>query len=170
MRGVAAVEMALIAPALILAYFGVTEVTMAMMAHRRASHVTSAVGDLVTQSAQIGPTSMTDVFTIGRTLMRPFDETKLKVRVTSVQMDANKSLKVVWSRDYGGMGALAADSVVDDSKAATLLSPYESLVITETSYAFTSPLNYALKGVFTFADKAYMRPRKSDQVVWTTTG
>jgi Flp pilus assembly protein TadG len=170
MRGVAAVEMALIAPGLILAYFGVAEVTMAMMASRRANHTTSAIGDLVTQSAQVGPKAMSDIFKIGSTLMRPFDGTKLKVRVTSIRMEANRSLTVRWSESYGGMTELTDGAVITDAKASTLLSPFESLVITETSYSFSSPLDYALKGVFTFGDAAYLKPRKSDEVVWVTNG
>lgn len=166
-RGVAAVEMALIAPVLIVGYFGVAEVTMAMMAQRRASHAASAVGDLVTQSQQMNNATMTDIFRIGTTMVRPFPEDKLKMRVTSVVMDANKNITVVWSRDSGGMGALEADEPIVDENLTSVLKPFESMVMTEMSYTFESPLDRALPNALTFSDKTYLKPRRSDQVVWS---
>jgi len=166
-RGVAAVEMALIAPAMIVGYFGVAEVTMAMMAHRRASHAVSAIGDLVTQSTQMNTATMTDIFSIGTTMMRPFPEAPLKVRVTSVKMDASNNIKVVWSKTSGGMPALSGTVV--DPKLSTLLKPYESMVMTEMSYSFDSPFKQALPNALNFADKAYLKPRRSDEVLWSTT-
>ena len=167
-RGVAAVEMALIAPVLIVGYFGVAEVTMAMMAHRRASHAASAVGDLVTQSQQMNSATMTDIFRIGTTMMRPFPENKLQMRVTSVKMDASNNIKVVWSQGSGGMGPLSAGATVVDPKLASLLKPYESMVMTEMGYKFESPLDQALPNALTFSDKTYLKPRRSDEVVWST--
>jgi len=49
-RGLAAVEFALIAPAMILLYCGLVEVCQAIIASRKTDHVASAVADLVTQA------------------------------------------------------------------------------------------------------------------------
>lgn len=166
--GLAAVEMALIAPVMIFGYFGLTEVTMAMMAHRRASHAASTIGDLVTQSAQMNTATMTDIFTIGSTMMRPFPSGPLQMRVTSVQMDVNENIKVIWSKGSGGMGALAVGSTVTDAKLKTMMKAYDSIIITEMSYSYDSPFKQALPNTLTFADKAYLRPRRSDQVLWST--
>ena len=60
-RGVSAVEFALIAPVLIVFYFGIAELTQAMMASRRASHVASSIGDLVAQEQSVTNAEMTKV-------------------------------------------------------------------------------------------------------------
>ena len=57
-RGAAAVEFAFIAPVMILMYYGLAELTQAMMADRRASHVASAIGDLVAQDTAINTTEI----------------------------------------------------------------------------------------------------------------
>ncbi len=91
-RGVSAVEFALVAPVLILIYFGMAELSQAMMAQRRVSHSASAIGDLVTQSNAVtvngvtsGTTSkLSDLFSAASTILSPFDTAPLKLRVSSI--------------------------------------------------------------------------------------
>ncbi|MES2341384.1 MAG: TadE/TadG family type IV pilus assembly protein, partial [Pseudomonadota bacterium] len=70
-RGAAAVEFAFVAPVMILIYYGMAELTQAMMADRRASHVASAIGDLVAQDTDISATEMTDIFNVGKAIVAP---------------------------------------------------------------------------------------------------
>ena len=65
-RGIAAVEFALIAPVVILLYCGFAELTMAMMAERRAAHTASVVADLVAQTPSISSAELTDIWTVGQ--------------------------------------------------------------------------------------------------------
>jgi Flp pilus assembly protein TadG len=163
--GLAAVEMALIAPVMIFGYFGLTEVTMAMMAHRRASHAVSTIGDLVTQSTQINAATMDDIFTIGTTMMRPFSSSTLQLRVTSVQMDASQNITVIWCKTSGGAALMSG--TVNDAKLKTLMKPWDSIIITDMAYSYKSPFGQALPDALNFSDKAYLRPRRSDQVLWS---
>jgi len=167
-RGLAAVELALIAPVMIAAYFGMAEVSMAMMAHRRASHAAAAVGDLVTQSVSMNDATITDIFSIGTTMMRPFDTAPLKMRVTSVKMDASNNIKVVWSKTTGGMAAQVAGTTIVNADLSALMAPNQSMVITDMGYQFTSPFQRALPDALNFSDTTYLKPRKSDEVVWST--
>ena len=88
-RGVSAVEFALLAPALIACYFGLAEMCGALLAERKASHIASAVGDLVAQTTTIHDSDMTDIWTVSATLMAPMSTTTLKMRVTSIVADAS---------------------------------------------------------------------------------
>jgi Flp pilus assembly protein TadG len=163
-RGVSAVEFALIAPIMILIYFGLAELTMAMMAERRASHTASVIADLVAQTTQINSTEMTAVFKIGQAIMKPFPTGTLKMRVTSVKADAGGTPKVVWSQG-SGMSPLTAGANVTGFPAG-LVAANESVVMTETAYAFTSPLKQVLPNAMNFSEKFYLRPRKSVEVAW----
>lgn len=163
-RGVSAVEFALVAPVMILLYFGLAELTMAMMAERRASHTASAIADLVAQTPQINQTEMDAIFMIGDAILKPFPTTTLKMRVTSVKADANNIPKVTWSKSKN-LSPLTAGSTVT-SFPANLLAANESLVMAESSYTFTSPLKKVMPNGITFSQKFYLKPRKSAEVVW----
>jgi Flp pilus assembly protein TadG len=167
-RGVSAVEFALIAPFMILLYFGLVELCQALIAERKASHVASAVGDLVAQSESVtsaaggsGPTSLVDIYSIGSSIMAPFDTSSLKIRVTSVTADANAVPRVDWSNGYGGYSALAKTSTVT---LPMTLSAGDSIVMSEAKYTYNSPIGYVLPKVQKFSEVFYLRPRRSDKV------
>ena len=163
-RGVAAVEFALIAPVMVLMYCGLVELCQAMIAERKANHVASAVGDLVAQAEGVTTSELSDIFSIGNTIMAPYATTTLKMRVSSVTADTNNTPKVDWSRGYGGLGALTAGSTV--TLPMTLTSG-ESIVMSEAQYAYTSPMQYILPSALNYSEKFYLRPRRSDKVTCT---
>lgn len=167
-RGVSAVEFALIAPFMILLYFGLVELCQALIAERKASHVASAVGDLVAQSESVtkaaggsGPTSLVDIYSIGNSIMAPFATSTLQIRVTSVTADVNAIPKVDWSNGYGGFTALGKTAVVT---LPMTLSAGDSIVMSEAKYTYNSPIGYVLPKVQNFSEIFYLRPRRSDKV------
>lgn len=160
-RGVSAVEFALIAPMLLVLYAGLSELCQAMIAERRAGHVASAIGDLVAQTETVSTGDLNDIFAIGKTIMNPFPQAPLKARITSITADANKTTKVDWSRG-SGMGALAAGASVT---VPLDLAAGDSVVMAETSYAYTSPIKYILPNAMNFEETFYLRPRRSDKVL-----
>jgi Flp pilus assembly protein TadG len=164
-RGVAAVEFALLAPVMILLYCGMAELTMAMMAERRASHAAAVVADLVSQSNQMNATQMTDVFRVAKAIMQPFPADGMDMRVTSVKADANAVPKVVWSRG-DGMTALTATTTAT-AVPANLLVAGDSVVMAEMTYTYESPLHYVVPDGMTFKQTFFLKPRKSPEVVWT---
>ena len=97
-RGVSAVEFALIAPAMIAFYFGLAEITQALLAERRTGHAASAIGDLVAQSSTVSNADLTDIFQVATTIMQPYPTESLKIRVTSVKANAAGATSVAWSR------------------------------------------------------------------------
>ncbi|MDB5472479.1 MAG: pilus assembly protein TadE [Caulobacter sp.] len=161
-RGVSAVEFALIAPALIAFYFGLAELTQAMMAERRTSHAASSIGDLVAQSTQISDATVTDIFTIARAVMSPFPTTTLKMRVTSIVADSSAVPKVAWSKG-DGLTALGANST--QTVPTGLISVAgDSVILSEVQYSYDSPVDYFVPNAVVFNKKFYLRPRKSDAV------
>jgi Flp pilus assembly protein TadG len=164
-RGVAAVEFALMAPVMILLYCGLAELTMGMMAERRASHAAAVVADLVSQSNQMNATQMTDIFQVADAIMKPFPAETLKMRVTSVWADDNAVPKVQWSRG-DGLTPLSAN-ITATAVPANLMVAHDSVIMAEVSYAYDSPLRQVLPDTLTFTHTFFLRPRKSPQVVWT---
>jgi Flp pilus assembly protein TadG len=161
-RGVAAVEFALIAPVAILLYCGFAELTMAMMAERRAAHAASVVADLVAQEPHVTAAEMTDIFNIGNAIMNPFPATPLKLRVTSVTADANGVPQMTWTKVSGGAAPMPAGPVA--GVPANLLAAGDSVIQADMQYAYTSPLRMTVPNALSFSNTFYLRPRRSPQV------
>jgi Flp pilus assembly protein TadG len=159
---VSAVEFAMIAPIMILLYYGLAEITMAMMAERRASHAASAIGDLVTQDTAVTPAEVDDIFKVANQIVYPFPTASLKMRVTSVKADASAVPKVVWSRGQG-LTALSVNATVT-GLPANFLAAGESTVMTEVQYPYDTPLKQVIPRTLNFNEKTYLRPRRSTEV------
>ncbi len=163
-RGAAAVEFAFIAPVMILMYYGLAELTQGMMADRRASHVASAIGDLVAQDTVINTTEMNDIFNVGKAIIAPFPTSGLSMRVTSIRKDSTGAIQVVWSKSSGSMGVLSTVSSVPTG----LIANNESVILAESSYVYNSATKKALPNALTFTQKYYLKPRKTAQVAWSS--
>jgi Flp pilus assembly protein TadG len=177
-RGVAAVEFALLAPFLVLAYFGLAELTEGLMASRKVSAVASTIGDLTAQAASTTPSQISDIFTVGHTLMQPFPTTGqvLTMRVSSVTVDANNVPRIDWSEGQG-MGALAKGAAVT-LPLATKASPTDpskpfiasgqSVIMAEAHYQFSSPVAQYLPQTSNLTDTLYLSPRQGTTVACTS--
>lgn len=163
-RGAAAVEFAFVAPVMIFMYYGLAELTQGMMADRRASHVASAIGDLVAQDTDISTAEMTDIFNVGKAIIAPFPTAGLSMRVSSIRKDATGTLTVMWSKGYGSMGAITTIATIPTG----LIANNESVIVAESSYAYNSTTKQALPNTLTFTQKYYLKPRKTAQVAFTT--
>ena len=159
-RGVSAVEFAMLAPVLIAFYFGMAEFCQGYMAQKRMGHVSAMVADLIAQEEQVSSAAVDDIFAIGGLIMKPFPTTALKQRVSSVTRTSGVA-RVQWSRGRG-MDPRAPDSVItlpDD-----LIADGESVVVSEATYDYDSPVDYLMPTVTQFSHIYYLRPRTVDQV------
>jgi Flp pilus assembly protein TadG len=167
-RGVSAVEFALIAPVLILVYFGLAELSTGLTAKQRVSHATSAVGDLVAQADKpLSTSDLDNIFTAARTIVAPFPTAKLGLQVTSITGDASGKPLVDWS-DVSGTGLTKRkknDPV--DLPPGLIDEPGETVIMAEATYAFDSPVGYVLPDGLVFNDHFYLRPRSAAQVTCT---
>ncbi len=160
-RGVAALEFALCAPVMILLYCGVAELTLGLMAERRASHAASIVADLVAQESSTTATEMTDIFNVGNAILRPFPSTALKMRISAITADNNGIAKVVWSQGKGQSGRSVGTI---SGFPSNLLAANESIIMAEVSYSYDSPLHQVLRTPLNYSETFYLKPRKSAAV------
>ena len=159
-RGVSAVEFALIAPVMIAFYFGMAEFCQGYMAQKRMGHVSAMVADLVAQEETVATANLDDIFQIGGLIMKPFSTTPLKQRVSSVTQTAGVA-KVTWSRGQG-MTKRATNEVI--VLPTGLISNGESIIVSEATYDYDSPVDYLMPAVTRFSHIYYLRPRTVDNV------
>jgi len=167
-RGVAAIEFALVAPILICAYLGMAEVTLGLMASRQTSHLAATVGDLASQSDNLTAANLTDLWTIGASMLQPFSTgTALKIRLSEVYMDPNTSKATVqWSKNNGNWSDYAPGKVIS-AITTTQLSSGQYLMMTEVEYDYVSPLGNFLPGTTAMTYTFYHHPRNGSQVTQT---
>ena len=163
-RGVSAVEFALIAPVIIVFYFGLAEFCQAFMVQKRMGRTAAAVADLVTQNETVTRADVADVFEVGDLMMRPFSAETLSQRATAVTRQEDGSVEVDWSLGQGMAARAPGEEVtVPDG----LIAAGESVVMTEITYDYESPFADLLPGMTQFSHTYYLRPRKVEQVICT---
>ena len=160
-RGVSAVEFAMLAPVLIGFYFGMAEFCQGYMAQKRMGHVTSMIADLVAQEDSVGTANLDDIFDLGGLIMKPFNASGLKQRVSSVTRTGGVA-RVDWSR-ADGMVARAVNSTI--TLPDNLIVDGQSVVVSEATYDYDSPVDYFMPGITRFSQTYYLRPRTVDKTL-----
>jgi Flp pilus assembly protein TadG len=160
-HGVSAVEFAMLAPVLIAFYFGMAEFCQGYMAQKRMGHVSAMVADLVAQEEEVGTANLDDIFDIGGLIMKPFPTAALKQRVSSVTRTSGVA-RVDWSRG-DGMDPRAVASTI--TLPADLIADGESVIVSEATYDYDSPVDYLMPTITRFSHIYYLRPRTVDRTL-----
>lgn len=161
--GLAATEFAFLAPVLIMFYLGLVEICSAYMAQKRMGHVTSMVADLAAQEETLNTTNLSDIAKIGSVIMLPYSATPLSIRVSSVTRTGNIAT-VDWS---WGKGMTARKDKETVTLPADLITNGQSIIMSEATYAYKSPVNDVLPGITTFKAVYYLRPRIAEKIPCT---
>lgn len=162
-RGLAALEFALIAPILVMAYVATAEASLALMAQRKLSLSASIAADLASHSATINAATVAGIFTATTAVLDPFDASTLTQRLTGIVVDPDGVARVEWSVG-AGMEALAVGSLV--TLPANLVAADEGIVMAETSLDYASPMAFTLPGTRQFSETHFVYPRVNDRVLW----
>jgi len=167
-RGVSALEFALIAPVLILLFFGLAELSQAFTAKRRVSHAASAVGDLVAQADKATTQADLDnIFAAGRILLEPFSTHRFGLRITSVTGDANGVPKVDWTDADGAPTPKLDASGAVKLPTGLITAPGDTVIVADAVYSYNPLIAVVSQSGFTFRDRFYLHPRVMAKVVCT---
>ncbi len=160
--GIAAVEFALIAPILITLFLGAVEFSQAITVDRKMTALASSTADLVAQTEEIDDTEMANIFQASSAILTPYGTASLTVVVSGITIDAGGAATVTWSDTYQGTARSVGSSV---TLPAALVVNSTCLVMSETTYNFTSVVGQFLTNGVDMDDTFYLRPRASDCVV-----
>ncbi len=166
--GLAAVEFALIAPIMILIFFGVVESSGALAASRRTLLASNTLADLVAQETQILQDDLDDLFIGMEDVIDPRD-IDVTFRVVSVTYDVDDGeVKVDWSYDSTGAEPYAPGSAYSGGLDVALFDDTVSLIVAESSFAYSSPVSQKIIGPMTFDKAASRWPRRTARVRYCT--
>lgn len=162
-RGVSALEFALVAPMFIVMFMGMVETGQVILASRRTSHAASVLGDLIAQKQTVAAGDISDSFAAGAQMIAPMSTSALSMKVTSVTLQSSGKAVVDWSRSYNGMAADTKGAVYTPP-ANLLTNTGDSVIIATSNYPLTSVSHYVLANSFSFTRKSYNKPRSGSTV------
>jgi Flp pilus assembly protein TadG len=161
-RGVSAVEFAMMLPLMLTLYLGTVELSQGVGADRKVTLTARTVADLISQTASINNADMTNSLNASAAVMAPFPIGNLKVTVSSVKIDANSKATIEWSDTLNGI-ARAVNSTV--TLPSALVIPNTWLIWSEVQYSYKPTIGYVISGTLTLKDQSFMAPRLSASVV-----
>lgn len=156
--GIAAVEFAMILPAMLTIYLGVVEVGMGVMADRKVTQLNRALADMAAQSSAIAaPAEFDAIFNAATSVMTPFSVANVRMVISSIVIDASGVAKVCWS-EHRNAAALTRGATV--ALPTDLRVPNSSVIMAQSSYDLKPDIGYVLTGTIRIGDTPiYMRPR-----------
>ena len=95
--GLAAVEFALLAPVMLLMFFGTVELSAALDCRARVNNVASTAADLVAQETSVSSSDMANVFAALNSIIYPYSTTPAKIVISSLTYNTSTTGKVAWS-------------------------------------------------------------------------
>lgn len=169
-RGVSAVEFALIAPVLVIFYFGCIEVSTMLITDRKVTGTAASVADLTARASAMDSTEMTNIFNSGVISMAPNDFMTTRIRVSSVEWNSAGTATVVgWSQATTNWTARAANAPI--TVPTGLMPAGGSLIYAEVEYDYTSITGlFDAEGGLLFStdrkmsDDYWIRPRRTDVI------
>jgi len=162
-RGVAAVEMALVMPVMLILLLGSLETVTLLRADSKVQAIAFTTGDLMTLEPTLSTATVNDIFTAASLMIQPFTSTGLKIGVASVVFDpVDGSPSVAWTEALNG-GAVPNPLTM----AAGMGAPGESVIIVYVEYAYPALFADVVFSPITLDESVTVRPRRSDTITRT---
>lgn len=158
--GISAVEFALIAPLMMLVYFGCIELSLMMVLDRKVTTSTATLGDLTARASEVSNTDLDEIFQATRMIFEPNDITAARMRISSVY-DDNGTTKVAWS-EACSMTPYIADAPI--TVPADIVPANGTVIFAEIEYDYNSALGYFFTTSKLLKDEFYLRPRRVDAI------
>lgn len=161
-RGVAAIEMAFIMPALLFVYFGLFDLTGLISLNRKVSYSSSVVADLVSQNkTTVTSSDITDYFNAVELVMSPTPVANVRVDVYGYY-DNGGTITQRWSKSSTGGTSCGAPSTTG---MANLMTDGNDVVVVRTCAIYTPYIatflgeNVLGATSFTLSGETALRPR-----------
>lgn len=168
--GSAAVEFALILPVMLLVYLGTLEAGTLITMDRKVQSVAGAVGDLVARAdEELTASQLQDYFRAASGIMTPYSPASVRQVVTAVEVRADGTTRVVWTRQYqNGVYSSTTPHAVN----ATFPLPAEMInialdrmvIAAEASYSYTPLLGIVIDTPISLYRSSFFMPRFGDDI------
>jgi len=161
--GLAAVEFAILLPFMLLLYLGSFEISQAVAVKRQVTLTASTVANIVSQYATISATTdLPDILSASSVVLTPYSASNAAVTVTLIGINNAGVATVTWSQSLRGTARTVGQTV---TLPAALNVHNSSLVLGETTYAYTPLIDFMKIGTLSLYSSVYMLPRSSSGTI-----
>lgn len=160
-KGISAVEFALIAPLMVLIYFGCIELSLLMRVDRRVTTTASSLGDLTARLVTVDDADMQELYNAAAVTMQPYDASNARMRITSVVDSGDGQTRVEWSDGFNM--APYTENVLITVPEGLVPSP-GSVIVAEVEFEYESTVGFVLDASQTLKDVFYLRPRRVTKI------
>ncbi|MEO1405880.1 MAG: TadE/TadG family type IV pilus assembly protein [Pseudomonadota bacterium] len=161
-EGVSAVEFALVAPLMLLLFFGTAEVSLLLQSERSVTSATSTMGDIAARLDVITDDDMNDIFGSTEIVLQSLDAQEAAMRVSSLVADEDGNVTVDWS-DGRNMAPLSQGATVADLPQ-DIVPPNGSVIMSELEYTYELD-GYFLDEARQLSERFFLRPRRVEQII-----
>ncbi|NTJ41154.1 pilus assembly protein [Agrobacterium larrymoorei] len=130
-KGVGAIEFAIIFPLLVSLYITSFELTVGFSVYKRATRAAGSVADLVSQQATVDKAYLGTMRDVASAIFVPYNTNGISLKITGIQVDANRQATVKWSWDQSEGRPYAPNTPV--RVPDNLLQPNAFLIHSELS-------------------------------------
>ena len=159
------VEVAIMAPIIIVLLLGLVEFTNGFLVHRNLHTLSATIADLTSRETELTPGDLEKIATHSELVLAPFNRAPLKIIVSSVTGNNRGEAIVDWSFAFG-------NSVTQYGQGTEIPVPGdlaqvgEGLVMVEAMYNYAPGFGAFLVGqTITLTSVAFQVPRSSNCVV-----
>jgi Flp pilus assembly protein TadG len=168
-KGTGAIEFAIIAPLLIMAYIGCFEISVGFNVARKVSRASSTVADVLTQMPKVDKASLDGMKTVLKSVMSPFqvEDGQYTLKMTGIKMTAPGVGEVTWSYDQAGGAPYKAGSTVtmpSDISAVNTFIVRSELVIPHEILLFAPGLSKSAVNTIDISKTSYFRQRVGTEI------
>jgi Flp pilus assembly protein TadG len=164
--GMAAVEFAMVLPAMLALVFGAIEVTNALVCKGDVTNTASTAADLIAQETKVTDADLSNVYTSLNALLYPYPNTVTQVRITSIVDDGKGGGKVAWSKAQNATPYSLNQAM---TVPTGLITSGGSVIYAEVTYPYTSPFTYIIHSPITMTNVYYSHPRRVPQILYSPT-
>ncbi|SCX06626.1 Flp pilus assembly protein TadG [Agrobacterium sp. DSM 25558] len=165
-QGVGAVEFAIIFPILLSLYITAFELTIGFSVYKRATRAAGAIADLTSQPQTVNKAYLNTMKDVAAAIFVPYGTTGLTLKISGIQVDANKVAKISWSWDQDNKQPYPVNSIVkipDNLKQANAFLVHAELTIPHTLLMFMSSLSSKITPI-TIGRDYYFAKREADPI------
>jgi len=163
-RAVAAIEFAMIMPALMIIFLGSFDAGRAINIYMKVRSATYALAAITNQYPTIAASDMTTITGATSKIFYPYSTTPAVVTISQIAISNVGAATIAWSYSQGGTARAQGSPI---TVPANLAVKNSYLIFAEVSYAFTPMFGYFSSGSINFSDNLYTTPRSSSCVVYT---